>query len=70
MNKLATALGYAAIAILLVAVVMLFCALPTMVLWNWLMPELFGFKTIGFFQAWGLGVLCGILFKGTISVNK
>jgi len=35
-----------------------------MLLWNWLMPELFGLKTLGYWQAWGLLLLCTILFKG------
>lgn len=31
-------------------------------LWNWLMPMLFGWKEIGFWQAVGLLALCRILF--------
>src|SRR4051812_11691358 len=33
-------------------------------LWNWLTPSLFGFKTIGFWQALALLALCRILFGG------
>lgn len=33
-------------------------------LWNWLMPEIFGLPTIGFWQGWGLLALSSILFKG------
>lgn len=33
-------------------------------LWNWLMPELFGLKKVTYWQAWGLLLLCSILFKG------
>jgi len=33
-----------------------------MYLWNWLMPMLFGLKTITFWQAFGLVVLAKILF--------
>jgi hypothetical protein len=33
-------------------------------LWNWLMPALFGLKTITYWQAWGLVVLGRILFGG------
>ncbi len=33
-------------------------------LWNWLAPMLFGFKTITFWQAFGLLVLCRMLFGG------
>jgi hypothetical protein len=35
-----------------------------MLLWNWLMPEIFGLKRLGYWQAWGLLALCTILFKG------
>jgi hypothetical protein len=35
-----------------------------MLLWNWLAPELFGLRTITFWQAFGLLALCRILFGG------
>jgi hypothetical protein len=35
-----------------------------MLLWNWLMPDIFGLKTITYWQAWGLLILSWILFKG------
>lgn len=35
-----------------------------MSLWNWLLPPLFGWKLITFWQALGLLVLCRILFGG------
>jgi uncharacterized membrane protein YgcG len=31
-------------------------------LWNWLLPEIFGLRTITFWQALGLLALCRILF--------
>jgi len=33
-------------------------------LWNWLLPPLFGWQRIGFWQAFGLLALCRILFGG------
>jgi hypothetical protein len=33
-------------------------------LWNWLLPALFGWRMITFWQALGLMVLCRILFGG------
>jgi hypothetical protein len=48
----------------------LIMALPTMLLWDWLMPELFGLKTITLFQAWGLNFLCGLLFKSHTNNSK
>lgn len=41
----------------------LFFGAPTMLLWNWLMPSLFHLPVINFWQAFGLYVLCGFLFK-------
>ena len=35
-----------------------------MLLWNWLMPDMFGLAAIGFWQALGLLVLVRILFGG------
>lgn len=35
-----------------------------LLLWNWLLPPLFGWPQIGFWQALGLLVLCRILFGG------
>lgn len=34
-------------------------------LWNWLLPSLFGWRLITFWQALGILVLCRILFGGT-----
>ena len=36
-----------------------------MLLWNWLLPTLFGWKLITFWQALGLLLLCRILFGGS-----
>ena len=33
-------------------------------LWNWLLPPLFGFREVGFWQALGILILCRILFGG------
>ncbi len=33
-------------------------------LWNWLLPELFGWREISFWQALGILALCRILFGG------
>jgi hypothetical protein len=38
--------------------------LLVMVLWNWLMPEIFSLPKIDYWKAWGLLVLSWILFKG------
>jgi hypothetical protein len=33
-------------------------------LWNWLLPPIFGFRQIAFWQALGMLALCRILFGG------
>lgn len=48
----------------LVGIVMLVLGFPAMWLWNWLMPEIFGLKTINFWQAIGLQFLFYILLPG------
>jgi hypothetical protein len=58
MNKV-TLVGLALIAIIVIA---LLVSLPVMLLWNWLMPELFNLKQITWMQALGLTLLCGFLF--------
>ncbi len=54
------------LVIVLSAIVM---SLPTMWLWNWLMPTIFGLIKITFWQALGLNILAGTLFKSTSSSN-
>ncbi len=44
--------------------------LPVLILWNWLMPEIFGLKSITFVQALGLSLLSSILFKSSSSSNS
>lgn len=51
-------------------VLTLLFALPVMYLWNWLMPELFGLQVLAFWQAWGLTVLCWLLFKSSNGSSK
>lgn len=48
------------IGILVLAAVL--SALPVMLLWNALIPVIFGLTKITFWQALGLEVLCGLLF--------
>lgn len=50
-------------------IIALLVAWPLMLLWNWLLPVIFGFKVITFWQAFGLVFLTNILFKSH-SVNS
>lgn len=70
MSKL---LGYLIIGVGFVALVVVLSALmalPFMWLWNGLMPDIFGLKTLGFLQSWGLLILSGIIFKDSSFSSK
>jgi membrane protein required for beta-lactamase induction len=54
----------------LIAIVIVILGYPLMLLWNWLMPIIFGLPEITFWQAIGLNVLSTILFKSTTIKNK
>ena len=64
-------IGAIVISIVILLLVAILFAIPTLLLWNWLMPILFGLKTITLFQAWGVNLLASILFKSNYkSVKK
>lgn len=44
-------------------------AWPVQLLWNWLMPVIFGLPAISFWQSAGLMLLVSILFRWNISVK-
>ena len=56
--------------IALSAVMGLLVAFPVMWLWNWLMPELIHGPIIGYWQAYGIYLLCAILFKSSSSSSS
>lgn len=59
-QKILWGIGFGILGIALLALL----GWVVMALWNWLMPEIFGLKRLGYWQAWGLLVLSWILFKG------
>jgi hypothetical protein len=54
---------------LIMLVAMLF-GLPLQILWNLLMPELFSLPYISFWQACGLNLIAGILFRSNVTVKN
>ncbi|MCU5772450.1 hypothetical protein N5923_19900 [Erwiniaceae bacterium BAC15a-03b] len=50
--------------VLMIAVAVIAVTTLVMLLWNALLPAIFGVKSIGFFQALGLLILSKILFGG------
>jgi len=51
-------------ALFLFALIAFIIATPLWLLWNWLMPIIFGLTKITWLQALGLAFLSAILFKG------
>lgn len=41
-----------------------------MLLWNWIAVGLFGVPVLGFWMAFGLRLLCSLLFKDIITIEK
>ena len=56
--------GVALIGVTIAVVFSLLFGVVVMLLWNWLMPSIFGLKTITYWQGFGLCVLGKILFSG------
>lgn len=64
-----TIIGMVLIGILVACGLSLLTGWFVKLLWNWLMPTIFNFPTITFWQGWGLCMLTHILFKSTNTMN-
>jgi hypothetical protein len=54
----------------LVVLLVMLLGIPLQLLWNWLMPSIFGLKYITFWEAVGLNAISSILFKSNINIKK
>ena len=68
LSRLTRLIIIAPLAILGMAIFVWIGGQLVMLLWNWLAPELFGFKQVSFWQALGLLALCRILF-GSLGIG-
>jgi hypothetical protein len=59
-----------AIAIITVFIIAFFYGILVYLLWNWLMPVIFGLPVITFWQAIGLSWLSACLFKSSNTTTK
>jgi len=59
--------GRIIIGLIIAAAAALLFGFIVMLLWNWLMPEIFGLAEISYIQAWGLLLLAHILIKSGYS---
>lgn len=68
METVAKMIGLAVVGIVGIVVLGLILSLPVMWLWNaCLVAAIPGIKEIGWLQAWGILILCGLLFKNSSS---
>ena len=67
MSKLFESIG---IIVVSVAIAVLLLTVPVYLLWNWLMPEIFGLTTLTFWQALGVVTLANCLFTRGSSSSK
>jgi uncharacterized membrane protein YkgB len=67
MNKFLTAIGATVFVVAVLVILGAAMAWPVQLLWNGLLQDIFGLKTISFLQAWGLLILSGMLFKSSVS---
>lgn len=70
MDNFSKFLGYFVLFVVAIAGSAVLAAFPVMWMWNAVVPELFGLKAIGFFQALILSALCSTLFKSSPSSSK
>jgi len=71
METVAKIIGLAIVGIAAIIVLGLILSLPVMWLWNaCLVAAVPGIKEIGWLQAWGILILCGLLFKNSSSSSN
>ena len=71
METVAKVVGIAVLGIIAIIVLGLILSLPVMWLWNGvLIAAIPGIKEIGWLQAWGILILCGLLFKSSSSSSS
>jgi hypothetical protein len=58
------------LTLLLVIILNALLAYPVMLLWNSIMPDIFGIKEVTYLQMFGLMVLADILFKSNPGVGN
>ena len=70
MNSISTLIGTVVVGLALIVFLSFLLSLPVMLLWDAVIPSIFpGLHEITWLQAWGLNLLCGLLFKSHIK-NK
>ena len=60
-------IGRILVVIAITLVTSLILSIPVMLLWNWLMPKIFGLITISLWESMGVITLSSLLFKNSNS---
>lgn len=60
---------WAVLAVILLIALMFISPWIEMMLWNWVMVDLFAMPTVTFWQMFGLNWLCGLLFRRSSNVS-
>lgn len=68
-SKAAVAIGAVLAALVIAFVVSVLLALPIKWLWNWLIPSIFGLRTISVLEAWGLSMLVKLIWPGSTKTD-
>lgn len=58
------------VSLMISGLIALILSLPVWLLWNWLMPAIFGLAQIKLTQALGLLLLSNLLFKSSVASKK
>jgi hypothetical protein len=60
---------WAVLAVILLIALMFISPWIEMMLWNWVMVDLFAMPTVTFWQMFGLNWLCGLLFRRSSNIS-
>lgn len=63
METMKVVMGFIIVGVGVVVVFAVLLTIPIWLLWNWLMPTIFGVAKVTLLQALGLNILSAILFK-------
>ena len=58
------------VTVLVMLLVSVLLAAPVMWLWDWLMPKKFGLPELTLLEAWGLTILCNLLFSSRVTIRR
>ena len=70
METILNGAGLILVALIIGAAISVMVAFPVMLLWNAVIPSIFGLQVINFSQALMLSLLCSILFKSSSSSSS